>query len=79
MALQFVNCLLCRGGHGGIWVIFFLNNRHPQILIQVMSCLSCNINATRFMINFDTMGVLHMQFRNQFVLALWMWVIDIPF
>ena len=27
-----------------------------------MSCLSCNINPTRFAINFDTIGVPHMQF-----------------
>ena len=27
-----------------------------------MSCLSCNINPTRFAINFDTLGVVDMQF-----------------
>ena len=42
-------------------------------------CYLGTIKPTIFAIYFDTLGVWDMQFRNQFVLSMLMWIITKPF
>ena len=48
-------------------------------IAQINPILCGTIKPTIFVIYFDTLGVWDMQFRNQSVLAIWMWVIMISF
>ena len=48
-------------------------------MLKLISYFSATIKPTIFAIYFDTLGVRDMQFRNQSVFSIWMWVITKTF
>ena len=49
------------------------------VLLKLILYFSGTIKPTIFAIYFDTLGVRDMQFRNQSVFSIWMWVITKSF
>ena len=49
------------------------------VLLKLIPYFSATIKSTIFAIYFETLGVRDMQFRNQSVFSIWMWVITKSF
>ena len=65
-----------------MWIItktFYITFWGSLVLLKLIPYFSATIKCTIFAIYFDTFGVWHMQFRNQSVLSIWMWVITKSF
>ena len=65
-----------------MWIImksFQITFWGSLVLLKLFPYFSATIKSTVFVIYFDTFGVRDMQFRNQSVFSIWMWVITKSF